>query len=495
MTQAAAPHVLLITTDHWPAALLGSAGHPVIHTPTLDQLARNGTRFTNAYSECPICIPARRTLMTGCPPRDHGDRTFQVTLRMPEQPTLAQCFRDAGYQAFAVGKLHVYPQRDRIGFDDVLLAEEGRPHWGVTDDYEVFLGQRGFAGRQFEHGMSNNEYLTRTWHLPEDCHVTNWATREMARMIRRRDPNRPGFWYLSYAHPHPPLVPPATYWDMYSGREPDWPSPAVWSDDPAGLPYRLQVQHDGWHCRGQMEIRRALQAFYALCTHIDHQLRVVLGTLREEGILDNTIVVFTSDHGDMLGRHGLWAKRLFYEYAANVPMILMGTKGDRRVQPGTVDDRLVGWQDVMPTLLGLAGLPVPESVAGRSMATDSPREFLYGECLEDAMASRMIRQGQYKLIYYPAGHQLQLFDVQSDPEELVDLAGDPQLQSVREQLTQRLLGELYGSDLDWIRDGELVGLDQPAHQPQPNRELSIQRGLHWPPPPVQDPPNGAGGLK
>ncbi|MEO1993853.1 MAG: sulfatase-like hydrolase/transferase, partial [Planctomycetaceae bacterium] len=91
MTQPAAPHVLLVTTDHWPAALLGCAGHEVLQTPTLDQLARNGTRFTNAYSECPICIPARRTLMTGCPPRDHGDRTFQVTRRMPAVPTLAQC--------------------------------------------------------------------------------------------------------------------------------------------------------------------------------------------------------------------------------------------------------------------------------------------------------------------------------------------------------------------------------------------------------------------
>ena len=152
-----APHVLLITTDHWPASLLGIAGHPAIQTPTIDQLARNGTRFTNAYSECPICIPARRTLLTGTSPRVHGDRTFQTTLPMPDMPTLPSVFSQAGYQTYAVGKLHVYPQRARIGFDDVLLAEEGRPQWGVVDDHELFLGDQGYAGRQFDHGMSNNE--------------------------------------------------------------------------------------------------------------------------------------------------------------------------------------------------------------------------------------------------------------------------------------------------------------------------------------------------
>ena len=110
------PHVLLVSTDHWPASLFGGVGHPAIQTPTLDQLAKNGVRFTNAYAECPVCIPARRTLMTGTTPRTHGDRTFKETQRMPNVPTLAQTFRDNGYQAYAVGKLHVYPQRDRIGF-------------------------------------------------------------------------------------------------------------------------------------------------------------------------------------------------------------------------------------------------------------------------------------------------------------------------------------------------------------------------------------------
>ena len=165
------PNVLLISTDHWPAALLGAAGHPAIQTPTLDELCRSGVRFRNAYAECPVCIPARRTLMTGTTPRTHGDRVFKDKLTMPEIPTMAQTFRDAGYQAYAVGKLHVYPQRDRIGFDDVILDEEGRVQYGVLDDYELFLGDQGYAGRHFDHGMGNNEYVNRPWHLPDETHA------------------------------------------------------------------------------------------------------------------------------------------------------------------------------------------------------------------------------------------------------------------------------------------------------------------------------------
>ena len=204
---AQAPNVLLVLVDQWPARLLGASGHPVIQTPTIDAIARNGVRFTRAYSECPICIPARRTLMTGTTTRTHGDRIFGTVNRMPAVPTLAHCFRDAGYQTFAVGKLHVYPPRDRIGFDDVLLSEEGRPHLGGLDDYEIFLADRGYPGQQYLHGMNNNNYMHRPWHLPEDCHVTNWTSMQMARTIKRRDPTRPAFWCVSYTPPHPPLVP------------------------------------------------------------------------------------------------------------------------------------------------------------------------------------------------------------------------------------------------------------------------------------------------
>ena len=480
-----APSVLLISTDHWPAYLMGGAGHPAIRTPTLDSLAGAGVRYTNAYAECPVCIPARRTLMTGATTRTHGDRVFKVQEPMPQLPTVAQTFRDAGYQAYAVGKLHIFPQRDRIGFDDVILAEEGRPILGAIDDYELWLGEEGHPGRSFAHGMSNNEYSYRPWHLSEETHVTNWATDQMCRMIRRRDPTRPGFWFLSYCHPHPPLVPLEWYYNFY--RDVDIPLPfrGSWSEDFDELPYSLQmIQTRYGSTFSDEELRGIHCAFYALCTHIDHQLRRVIGTLREEKLLDNTIICFTSDHGDMLGHHGLWAKRLYYEQSANIPMLLLGPVGDQRTPAGSQDDRLVGWQDVMPTLLDLAGIPVPDSVEGISMVGEERRPYLFGEVGEGPMATRMIRQGQYKLIYYPTGNRFHLFDLDADPQEMHDLSAEESHASLRQQMTALLVDELYGNDQDWLQDGELVGLPDQEWQPVENRELSGQRGLHWPPPPL-----------
>jgi len=478
-----APHVLLVTADHWPAALLGCAGHAAIRTPTIDHLARNGVRFTRAYTECPVCIPARRTLLTGMSPRSHGDRRFIVDLPMPETPTIAQCFRDAGYQAVAVGKLHVYPPRARAGFDEVVLCEEGRPQYGPTDDYEIYLGDVGLSGQQFLHGMSNNDYVHRPWHLAEEHHVTNWTTRQMARAVQRRDPTRPGFWYLSYTHPHPPLVPPQVYLDMYRDVDPGAPFHGEWPRSRDTMPMRMNnrlIETEHYTAEFIRDVRRA---FYALCTHIDHQLRVVLGTFREEGLLDNTIICFLADHGDMLGNHDLWAKRLYYEFSAGVPMVLVGVKDCPRVGVRRCDDRLAALADVMPTLLDLAGIEIPQSVDGLSMVGPQRREHLYGEYGEGAEATRMLHVGRFKLIYYAAGNRRQLFDLEEDPQELVDLIDAPEHASTAARLTEALKSELYGDDLAWIEDGRLAGLAESGELSPPDRGLSLQRGSHWPVPP------------
>jgi arylsulfatase A-like enzyme len=487
------PNILFVSVDQWPGRLMGLAGHGVIETPTLNQLARNGVWFPRAYSECPICIPARRSMMTGTSPRVHGDRIFQPSARMPDLPTVAQCFRDAGYQAYAVGKIHVYPQRDRIGFDDVLLAEEGRPQLGAVDDYDLFLADRGHAGKQFLHGMSNNEYSWRNWHMAEELHVTNWTTETMCRQIKRRDPGRPAFWHLSYTHPHPPLVPLASYLERYGRKDIDAAVEGEWARDYDKLPPALKIVRNFWEQLPPDMLADAKRAFYALCTHIDHQLRVVIGTLREEMLLDDTIILVTGDHGDMLGDHGLYAKRYMYEGSANVPMILVGRADCKRVGHHRTDNRVVGLQDIMPTLLDLAGIDIPESCTGLSMVGETRREALYCEALEDPVkATRMVTDGRYKLIWYPAGNHIQLFDVESDPKELRDLSADPAHGEVLSRLGNVLVGELHGGDLEWVRDGELVGCDAPAIAPAPNRGLSGQRGLHYPQPPRDDPSNVVG---
>jgi len=178
----------------------------------------------------------------------------------------------------------------------------------------------------------------------------------------------------------------------------------------------------------------------------------------------------------------LWAKRLFYRDSANVPLLLCGTAGDERVGHHRTDDRIVGWQDIMPTLLDLAGIPVPDTCEGLSLATDARREYLFGECSNGARATRMINDGRHKLIYYPIGNVRQLFDLGEDPCELHDLAEDPPRADVLARLSAHLIAELHSGDEAWVADGRLVGLPARTAAPGPNRALSGQRGWHWPPP-------------
>ena len=482
------PHVLFITVDQWPGHLLGFAGNNVIETPTIDNLARSGVYFPNAYAECPVCIPARRTIMTGTTPKTHGDRIFQPSLPMPELPTLAGTFTQAGYQTSSTGKLHVYPPRDRIGFEEAFTVEEGRSQLGSVDDYEIFLADQGYAGQQFVHGMSNNEYSWRTWHLEEHLHATNWITTTAARNIRRRDPTRPSFWYVSYTQPHPPITPLNSYFERYRFRQMDQPHFGEWLQD-AEIPYAIKKNQIFWPSLSAEQYDDMRRAFYAQCTHIDHQIRLLIGALREEGILNDTIILFTSDHGDMLGDHGMYAKRYFYQSSAQIPMILLDRANSPHVKPGSTDHRLVGLQDIMPTLLTLCGISVPDSCDGLSMIGKQRRDTLYGESLEGASATRMLTDGRYKLIWYPAGNHFQLFDLQNDPHELKNLNTQPELQDVLTHLQQKLMNELYGSDLAWITDGTLTGCEAPEISIPVNRGLSGQRGIHFPPLPTSSDPS------
>lgn len=469
-------NVLMICTDHWAGSYFRHCGSDV-YTPTLDYLAETGIEFRKCYSECPVCIPARRTLMTGLVPRHHRDRVYSDRMDMPDVPTLAQCFRDNGYQAYAVGKLHVYPQRNRIGFDDVILAEEGRYEFGETDDYQTWLGEMGHVGEEFMHSMGNNNYLTRPWHLDEQFHPTSWVTKNMMKMIKRKDPTRPAFFYCSYMAPHPPLVPLQVYLDMYENRtlQPscgdDWPESHV-----------LKVLRHAASQYSEEERIRARKAFYALCTHIDYQIRLLIGTLRECNLLDDTIIVFLSDHGDMLFDHNMVAKRLMYDNSARIPLIITG-KPALEYRGKGYENRLAEMADVMPTLLDMCGIEIPSHVDGHSLFGDFSREYIYGEVSNGEKATRMIRDERYKLIYYPCGNVKQLFDMESDPHETHDLSAVSGYEAVLASLEEKLISELYGDDTGWIRDGKLIGFEAPAvFSPAPDFGLYNQRGYHWPQP-------------
>lgn len=472
------PNVILINTDHWFESLMGVAGHQTVMTPTLNKLAKDGVRFTNCYSECPVCIPARRSLMTGTSPKTHGDRVYSDELEMPIGiPTMAEAFRNAGYQTNAVGKLHVYPQRNRIGFDDAKIMEEGRYEFGVVDDYQIWLGENGYLGEEFMHGMGNNIYYTRPWHLSEEAHPTNWVTREMIKCIKRKDPTRPAFYYLSYPYPHPPLVPLQSYLDMYKDEEIDLPIKGKWTEVKN---YVVKALKDSKEEYTEKEILLAKKAFYAQCTHIDHQIRLIIGTLRECNLLDNTIIAFTSDHGDMLFDQDMVAKRSFYENAANIPLLISGKPLEK--YKGLVNNELVCLSDIMPTLLDLCKIEIPQTVEGIPAFSNEKREMLYGEVSEGNKATRMAHDGRFKLIYYPVGNYIQLFDLKEDPKELKNIAFNKKYEIIQKKLEDFLIKNLYKGDLEWVKDSKLVGLQDKEFDSPADYPLYNQRGGHWPAP-------------
>ena len=461
--------------------MIGALGHPTILSPTLDQLIANGLVYTNAYARTPMCVPARREIMTGTTSRTHGDR-IQGRMPMPDLPTMAQTFRDAGYQAYAVGKMHVNPARNRIGFDDVLLNHEGGLHWGARqpDDYELFLTEQGYSGQQ----VRSRDGQQRPHHAamaPAGVLPPDQLDRSGDVQVYRQARSDKTGVLVHVVQPSPSAAGPlAEYMDMYWQMEIDMPYTGEWVRGSEDLPYAIKGRRRAStrSTYPEVSVRMARQAFYALSTHIDHQIRLVVGTLREENLINDTIILFTSDHADLLGNHGMFAKGLFYEDAAKILMVLAPTAQFPRSDLNKADDRLVSHADIMPTLLELCGIPVPETVEGLSLVGEERRDYLYGEIYEDARATRMIHNGHHKLIYYPVGNRSQLCDLNQDPNEMRDLADDAAYADVRKRLTELLVENLYGDDLQWLDGRQLVGVPEPEGEPRRplERDLSNQRG-------------------
>ncbi len=324
--------------------------------------------------------------------------------------------------------------------------------------------------------------MASVWHLPEYLHEINWTVKEMSKYIARRDPRKPGFWYMSFVQPHQPLTPLQAYLDIYRSLDVDMPFYGDWSEDTNTWPHALRARRNGRTSYSDTAVRDARRAFYALATHIDHQIRLVIGLLREENLLDNTAVMFTSDHGNMLGNHGLYDISLYYESVAKIPMILMPPAGRDDIAQGLRDDRLAIQSDIFPTLADICGIPIPDTVEGKSLIDDDKRDYVYGEHGEDDSATRMIRDTRHKLIYYPVGNRYHLFDLQEDPKELHDLSNDSKHASIKAELTDLFIENLYSNDLEWLEDGKLVGVPEPeppVGHPVPSRAFGNQRGWRF----------------
>ena len=325
---ATRPHVLLLVTDQQRGDCLGIEDHPVLQTPAMDEIGATGTRFRRAYAECPQCIPARRTLMSGQDPATHGMLQNESDTAWDPPATLASELRAAGYETLLSGKLHLSPKRKRYGFDRMSVADSTR---GGYNDYLDWLhGEVPLNRWAMAHGATPNGWIGRPSHLPEERTHAFWCVSGAIQFLQRRDPSAPFFLKVSFIDPHPPFTPPRFFYDRYDRRELPTPVIGDWAD-PVDAPTRgIDIEMQEARSQGleldapQMHACRA--GYYGLINHVDMQISRLLQYMNDMRLLDDTLVVFVSDHGEMLGDHRLFHKSWPYEAAARVPLLVQGRR-------------------------------------------------------------------------------------------------------------------------------------------------------------------------
>jgi arylsulfatase len=462
------PNIVLILVDQWRGDCLSIAGHPVVHTPYLDQLALGGARFQQAYSAVPTCIPARAALFTGLSQASHGRVGYLDGIEWNYPVTLAGEFTRQGYQTQAIGKMHVYPERSQMGFQNVLLHDgffnfwrSKHPDYESADDYIAWLREKaGSHADYFAHGIHCNSNIARPWDKPEELHPTNWVTEQSVRFLRRRDPRKPFFLFISFHRPHPPYDPPTWAFEQYLGAE--MPPPPVGDWHAVYAPYGNAADpNTPYGALPPERLQRARAGYYGHMTHIDHQINRFIWSLREQGLLENTYVCFTSDHGELIGDHHLFRKGLPYDGSARVPLILKGPPGSG-IAANRTYDTLIELRDIMPTLLDCAGLPIPDSVEGRSFLPFARggavpwRESLHGEHLIFGQSIQWMTDGHEKYVWFSGSGAEQLFDLDHDPQELHDLAQTETARPRLEHWRRALIEALSNREEGFVQEGRLV---------------------------------------
>jgi len=495
-TPASLPNILLITADQLRWDCLGCMGNPVIRTPHLDALADEGTRFTNAFSPDPICVPARACIMTGNYPQlCTGAKTNSGSIRAC-QPLLTEVLKSAGYRTYALGKLHFLPYaapgepRTLHGFEEAELTESGRilqqhdPEGRLrgVEDYFDFLADNGYFGYTRAHGVGNNDVRPCPSPLPAELYTDHWiADRTIAALDRHRAncPDRPFFIWMSSPKPHSPYDPPRPYDNAYDPRQvpPPFGSPELlpWID-----PYVDATRYSHGVTSLSPQAWQVIRSYYyGNITFLDHQIGRVLARLDTLGLRDDTLVVFASDHGDLVGDFGSCFKACHLNGSVRVPLIAAGP-GVRR---GAVSVALAGLQDLLPTFAARAGARIGQPVQGIDLsglldgATASVREVFYSTTGAPGRQSAMLTDGKFKYTYSEHGGIEELYDQQADIGETRNLAREPGRARLCAQWRERLVAEARRLEDPLVADGELprAGLDRSAF---PSR-AATSLGWRW----------------
>ncbi|HIF31544.1 MAG TPA: DUF4976 domain-containing protein [Planctomycetaceae bacterium] len=473
------PNILLIMTDQHRWDCTGANGNRLIKTPHLDRLAASGANFTHFFVQAPVCVPSRASFFTGRYPHSHRNRVNYTPLDRREV-LMQNRLRDAGYTTASVGKLHYHPpnanEARRTGFDLVELHDavpqldrfSDYVTWRQRHDPQSNIGYRALAS---DIPVGRNPYRQA---IDEKYSETTWVGERTRHYIRQlSSQEKPFFLFSSFWKPHSPFEVPQPFDAMYD--DVDIPLPHKMSlDEIMQLPPPLRTLILRFRPSYDTDRERLLwmyRSYYGAISHIDQEVGLILDALDEAGVADNTIVVFSSDHGDQLLEHGLMGKNCFFEASVRVPFII---KFPGRIRPGNYNE-LIESVDLLPTLFEFSGIPEPYPNQGRSVVALISRaggdylprrvvfsenvipevitgrrdefEFVKGQGIRGIRHpdAKMVRTRRWKYIYYPEGFA-ELYDLKSDPQEMNNLAESGEFREQVYKMKDHLLHWLTTAD-------------------------------------------------
>ncbi|MDP3062207.1 MAG: sulfatase-like hydrolase/transferase [Chloroflexota bacterium] len=444
------PNILLLHSDQHTAAIIGAYGDSLVRTPNLDRLAQSGAVIENMYCASPICVPSRASFFTGRHPYQNLVWTNSHVFNSGV-PTYAHALGAAGYRPVLVGRAHFVGPDQLHGFAERYVGDHSPNYLGGTPvDHGMLQGTAGphrVSLQRSGHGQSAYQV--------HDEYVAAAAVDYLDRLgVRKRAGNRvePFALVVGFMLPHQPFVARREDYDLYRPVMTMPRTPEPYSDNLHPY-FRWWRKHAGIKQVGQEEVLRARTAYWALVTRLDAMVGEVLQALERNNLARDTLIIYTSDHGDQVGEHGLWWKQTFYDYSAKVPAILSWPEG---LPKGTRCSRVTSQLDLNATILDAAGAPALPTSHGRSLlpllrdpAGTRWEDLAFSEyCTEPGdpahsegertTQQRMVRQGDWKLNYYHS-MEPQLFNLREDPYESYDKAGDPGCQSTRLDLTRLVL--------------------------------------------------------
>lgn len=435
------PNLLYILSDQHSPFVAGCFGDALVATPHLDRLAARGVAFDNVYCPSPLCVPSRMSMLTGRFPFQNRVWTNDHILDSGI-PTFATALGAAGYRPVLIGRMHSVGPDQLRGYAERLVGDHGPNFVGGTDPGRgVLEGTAGPARVSLERsGAGQSGYQV------HDEYVTAAAIDFLNRhalALKSKQTNEPFCVTVGFMLPHQPFVARKEDYDLYAGRM-TRPTHLAPFDETIHPHFRRWRQQTGIEEVTEEETLRARTAYWGLVTAMDRMIGSILDALQANDLAKDTLVVYSSDHGEQVGEHGLWWKQTFYEQSVRVPTIA--------AWPGILPEgrrcgRVASSLDLMATMLAALGAPPLPTSNGRNMLElwrqpEESRGWIdeaFSEyCTDDGCLQRMVRRDQWKFNYYH-GMEPQLFDLSADPGEVHDLAQDPRYRTIRERLTARVL--------------------------------------------------------